>query len=302
MIEEYYGFYKRNFPYIIRNKETVMKILNDSNNKTFEKRDENGLLIGLCLCNKNTIYLLAVDSNYRNKGIGSSLLEEAQFYIKNGGYERIVVGVGEDYIMPGIPMRSKPYDEVLNKDNILELVNDDAYYFFKKRGFEHSWDRCNCFDMIADLDEVNIDKYNIGDVIDGITYRWANVSDIPRIKLCVDDGHKDFTKYYMEEKRYLDNSKKKVLIAEKENEVLGCLIVSYDIIDIGIGSVGCTVVSHKNRGKHIAVNMILIGTNYLKQNNVKKGYVGYTYSGLDKMYGYAGYSICMYFSMAKKKI
>ena len=106
MIEEYYGFYKRNFPYIIRNKETVMKILNDSNNNTFEKRDENGLLIGLCLCNKNTIYLLAVDSNYRNKGIGSSLLEEAQFYIKNGGYERIVVGVGEDYIMPGIPMRS----------------------------------------------------------------------------------------------------------------------------------------------------------------------------------------------------
>ena len=134
MIEEYYDFYKRNFPYIIRNKETVMRILGDSSNKTFEKRDENGVLIGLCISNKNTIYLLAVDSNYRNKGIGSSLLEEAQVHIKNNGYERIVLGVGEDYIMPGIPMRSKPYDEVLNSDNIFDLVDDNAYYFLRVEG------------------------------------------------------------------------------------------------------------------------------------------------------------------------
>lgn len=47
--------------------------------------------------------------------------------------------------------------------------------------------------------------------------------------------------------------------------------------------------------------MVTIGTKYLKDSGMKEAYLGYTYSGLDHMYGYAGYKICIYYMMAKKK-
>lgn len=37
-------------------------------------------------------------------------------------------------------------------------------------------------------------------------------------------------------------------------------------------------------------------------NHLKEAYLGYTYSGLDHMYGYAGYKICVYYNMAFKRL
>jgi len=59
---------------------------------------------------------------------------------------------------------------------------------------------------------------------------------------------------------------------------------------------------HKFRDKHIGVNMVIMGTKYLKSRGLKNAFLGYTYSGLDKMYGYAGYRICIYYFMAQKKL
>jgi len=48
--------------------------------------------------------------------------------------------------------------------------------------------------------------------------------------------------------------------------------------------------------------MVVLGNKALKEQGIKEGYLGYTYSGLDKMYGYAGYKICIYYNMAKKEL
>jgi len=48
--------------------------------------------------------------------------------------------------------------------------------------------------------------------------------------------------------------------------------------------------------------MVTIGTKYLKDAGMKEAYLGYTYSGLDHMYGYAGYKICIYYMMAKRML
>ena len=68
------------------------------------------------------------------------------------------------------------------------------------------------------------------------------------------------------------------------------------------GSVGCTTVKQAYRGKHIAVNMVTVGTKHLKDTGLKDAYLSYTYSGLDHLYGYAGYRICAYFMMAEKTL
>ena len=156
--------------------------------------------------------------------------------------------------------------------------------------------------MRSDLDNVSFPNESIGDTIDGITYRFANSSDIPKILECTDDAEQSFSKYYKNEKLYDEETKQVVLIATCNNEVCGTLIISIETEAPGLGSVGCTTVSHKYRGKHIGVNMVVLGTKYLKSLGLKNGYLGYTYSGLDKMYGYAGYKICVYYAMAQKQL
>ena len=125
-----------------------------------------------------------------------------------------------------------------------------------------------------------------------------------KLSSCVTISHseKSFSKYYNNEKLYSSDSKQKVLIATCNDEVCGTLIICIETEAKGLGSVGCTAVSHKYRGKHIGVNMVVLGTKYLKSLGLKKGYLGYTYSGLDKMYGYAGYKICIYYAMAQKQL
>lgn len=81
MYEEYYEIYKRNFPFIIREEKTVFNILKNKDNKVIEKRNEINKLIGLSIINKNTILLLCVDSEYRNKGVGTELLMKSESII-----------------------------------------------------------------------------------------------------------------------------------------------------------------------------------------------------------------------------
>lgn len=293
-----YEMFRENFPFIIRENNTALNILSDTNNKVIEKKLDNKL-VGVSVINKNTIYMLCVDKEYRNKGIGSELLKESEEYIFASGYDEVKIGVGDSYLMPGIPMRTKPYNESLNEEKIYDDVTDEANEFFTKRGYVHSWKDANCFDMKSDYSKVNFPDWKIGDIVDGIKYRWATIEDIPEIIKCTDDAHKDFSKYYKDESNYKGD--KRVLIALDGAEICGTLIVSKDEAkEKGIGSVGCTTVKHSHRGRHIGVNMVILGNKVLKDEGIKEGYLGYTYSGLDKMYGYAGYKICIYYNMAIK--
>ncbi|MBQ3027606.1 MAG: GNAT family N-acetyltransferase, partial [Lachnospiraceae bacterium] len=94
----------------------------------------------------------------------------------------------------------------------------------------------------------------------------------------------------------------KVLIATDGEEVVGTLIVSLETEGAGLGSVGCTTVKPSHQGRHIGVNMVTVGTKYLKDAGMREAYLGYTYTGLDHMYGYSGYKVCIYYMMAKKTL
>ena len=303
---ELFEIFKKNFPFVIREERKVLDILGNPENRIFEKRNADGALIGACVVHKNTVYMLCVDREYRGRGIGSELLRQAETIVRETGYTDISVGAGETYLAPGIPT-SRPVctEEVYDKRGIERLydgLTDDAAEFFRKRGYVHSWGDCDCFDMRFPLSEFSADAVRVGDTVDGILYRFASADDIPEIKKCTDDAHESFTKYYLDETKYTGEHGERVLIALDGAEVCGTLIVCAETEGKGIGSVGCTTVRHSHRGRHIGVNMVKIGTGYLREIGLTDAYLGYTYTGLEKMYGYSGYKICTYYMMAKKKL
>lgn len=281
MLEELYDIYKSNFKFNIRAKDTEISILSNKDNKVIEKRNENGKLIGVSVINKSTILMLCVDEEYRNKGIGSKLLKESEELVLKEGYNKINLGEGFDYLMPGVP------------------IIDNNVEFFQKRGYKHSWGTDECFDMDLELKNITYTE-NVGDKIDGIYYRFATIDDLSEIERCVNDAEEKFTKYYMNTSLYDNSTNQKVLIALDNNEVCGTLIVSVQLEKKDTGSVGCTTTKTKYRHRKIASNMVRIGTKYLKDIGMKYGHLGYTYTGLDKMYGYAGYHITNKYMMAEK--
>lgn len=301
MTEELIEILKNNFPFIVRDDVTIKRIFEEKSNIILTRRDENKELIGVSVINENTIILLCVNKEYRNKGIGSELLKQSEDIILSNGYKVVVIGAGFDYLMPGVPKREKVYQENLESEDIFSNVDEKAYEFFKKRGYYHSWGETNCFDLRLNLNDFNQDV-KINDNINGINYCWARLEDKDSIVECTNDAEESFTKYYLNEKFYDENSKQRILIAKEGDLVVGAIIVNLETEEDGLGSAGCTAVRHSHRSRHIASNMVRIATKYLKDKGMSRAYIGYTYSGLDKLYGYAGYKICVYYFMAKKEL
>ena len=302
-MEEIFEIYKRNFPYINREEKTIKEIISNENNIIFERRDK-GQLIACAIVNKNTILLLVVDKEYQNKGIGKSLLEECENRIIKNGFDKIVLGVGFNYLMPGVPT-SKKYNQSVH-ENLDPNVNDIASNFFEKRGYIHSWGKYNCFDMKLKLSDFNQNEYSIGDTLNNVYYRWAKYSDLEEIIECADDAcqfqDEKFSKYYNNKDLYKEENNQRVLVATKDNKIVGTLIISIETEGKDLGCVGCTCVTYKETHQKIGTNMVKLGTKYLKDIGLKNASLSYTYSGLDVLYGAVGYEISTYYFMGEKKI
>ena len=302
-MNEIIKIFRTEFPYIDREESEIIKILNDKNTNCIEKRDDNNNLIAISIINKNTILFFYVDKRHRRNGVGTKLLTETEEFIKSNGYKNVVIGAGFNYIMPGVPTSKKYYESV--NESLAKEVNDNASSFFEKRGYIHSWD-CNCFDMKMKLIDFNHFDYSINDTINNVKYRWANILDMEEIIDCADDAcqYQDtkFSIYYKNVELYQNTNNQRVLVAEKHNKIVGCIIVSIETEAKDLGNVGCTCVRFSETHQKIGTNMVILGTRHLHDINLKNASLGYTYSGLDKMYGNAGYKISCYYMMATKNL
>lgn len=296
----YYDIFKKEFPYILREKQTAKNIINNKNNKFLNYKDENKI-IAAAIVNENAILLFWVDKDYRNRGIGTKLLQDCEAYIKHNGYMNVVVGVGFDYLMPGVPTNEQSIKADKSYENILPMINNEAHKFFLNRGYFHSWEDANCFDMLMEFKAASNDFY-IGACINNISYVWAKLTDIPKIVECCDDAAPEFSQYYKDIQYYNQANKQRVLIAKDKDKIVGALMVCNETEGKNLGSAGCTVVASDYQHQKIATNMIKVATNELKRLGLKTGHIGYTYTGLDKLYGASGYRISMYFFMAQKNL
>jgi ribosomal protein S18 acetylase RimI-like enzyme len=170
----------------------------------------------------------------------------------------------------------------------------DAHQFFIKHGYVHTWGDSGCFDMSQLLVNFPGFAHSVGDTIDGIEYRWATEGDLPLIAPCIADAAPDFVPHYRE-------LKNPTIIAVKDGEVVGALMVFIEADGHGVGSVGCTVTKKAHQGKGIATSMVQIGTKHLKQEGFKTAFLGYTYTDIVKMYARAGYTVCMEYFMGEKQ-
>lgn len=297
MNDELYGLFRRNFPMIVREEAVARGILAHEGNRVLEKRDADGALIGTAVVNGNAILMLCVDEGFRRQGIGTELLRLAEEAILQAGHREVVIGVGFDYLMPGVPT-SRRYAPAVN-ERLCAGLDDSACAFFEKRGYVHSWD-CNCFDMRFPLDEFPGAPCRVGGAIDGVTYRWAAPEELDRVCACTDDACPDFTPYYRNPHFYDEHSRDRVLVAAVGQDIVGTLVVSLETEGKGLGSIGCTTVRRDHQGRHIAANLVTIATAHLRESGMAEAYLGYTYSGLDYLYGLAGYRICVYYMMARK--
>lgn len=302
-MNEYYNVFKENFPYISREEKTLKEVIYKEDNKYFEKRNDNKL-IGLAIVNQNTILLLVVDKDYRKQGIGTELLNKCEDLIVKNGFKEIKLGVGFNYLIPGVPT-SKKYTESVY-ENLYSEINDNASNFFEKRGYIHSWGKCNCFDMKMSLSNFVKNENTIEDTINGIYYRWATVDDLDEIIDCADDAcqfqDEKFSKYYRNPDLYKEDNNQKVLVAVKNNKIVGTLIVSIETEGKDLGCVGCICVSFKETHQKIGTYLVRLGTKYLKDIGLSKANLSYTYTGLDVLYGDSGYEISCYYMMGKKVI
>lgn len=300
--EELYSLFLRNFPYITREEATARRLLADSANRVLSRRDAEGRLFAAAVVHKNNILLLAVDAPYRAQGVGSSLLSEAESLVRAQGYDSVTIGVGEDYLCPGVPVREKPFPEALLAESLDPRIPADNAAFFLRRGYAHSWGQANCFDMRVSMADARPGDFSLGDTLSGITYRWAEPQDMPCVCACTDDAEPGFTQYYASAELYRPDAPQRALIALDGPTVVGALIVSRETEGEGLGSVGCTAVRNAWQGRKIATNMILLGVHTLREAGMREAYLGYTYSGLDKLYGRAGYSVSALYFMAKKDL
>lgn len=302
-MEKIIKMFRKGFPYIDREEATLKKILENQDNIIIEKNNIDGETIAVSVINKNTILFFYVEEGYRGKGIGTSLLIMSEDVIKNNNYSSVVVGVGFDYIMPGVPTSKKYYPAV--NEQLCDGINEDASRFFENNGYTHSWD-CNCFDMKMKLNDFKKNNKSVNDTIKNITYRWATINDLQQIIDCADDAcqfqDEKFSKYYKNQELYKENNNQKVLVAEKNNQIIGCIIVSIETEAKDLGNVGCTCVRASETHQGVASNMVTIGTKFLYDLGLTNASLSYTYSGLDKLYGSAGYKISCYYMMATKEL
>lgn len=301
MLEEWVRMFRENFPFAVRRESTVQAVLGDPGNHVEEMRDGSGKLIGVSVSNGDTVSLLCVDRAYRNRGIGSALLERTEAHIAARGAGKIRVGAGASYLTPGVPTDRKVFEESLCSEEIDPRIDGSAEGFFRNRGYSHAWGESNCLNMRMRLQDCAVPG-RIGGWIDGLRYDWASPEDVPEVLKCTQDAHDAFTQYYRDPALYAAEGQERVLLARDGDRVAGVLIVGAETEEKGVGSVGCTAVRHGYRGRRIGTNLVALGTGHLRDIGLEEGFLGYTYSGLDRMYGRAGYRICAYYFMAEKTL
>ena len=303
-MDEILRMFRENFPFVSREEDTLAEVIGHEGNVFFERRNLEGKLIGCAIVNEHTILLLLVDKDHRGQGIGDGLLRECEETIRKNGFEKVVLGVGFNYLMPGVPTSKRWAPSV--HEHLDPLVNSAASDFFEHRGYEHAWGDCNCFDMRMELKDFSANDHKIGDTINGILYRWAKLDDLEKICLCADDAcqyqDESFSKYYRNAELYQEDSCQRVLVAEKQGRIVGTLIVSIETEGKDTGNVGCTCVATTEAHQGIATRMVMLGTKYLKDIGLKHANLSYTYSNLDKMYGASGYEISTYYLMGEKAL
>ena len=292
------SLFRQCFPFAHRENAELERILSDRRvHRLYEK--EGDRLIAAALILEDTLLLLAVLPTYRRRGIGSRLLKAAEAYVRSQGFAEIAVGSGKAYLLPGVPSQMPIFAKASMPPCAFDGIDPDARSFFEKRGYRHAWADADCFDMTLTFAERSTVTEESVNGANGIEYRFAKAEELTAVTAAMEEAHRSFARYYAEPSRYTDRHER-VLIALDGEMPIGALIVKLGKDAENAVSLAAVAVLPAYRGRGIAKGLVSFATAYGQRMGMTKGFVGYTYSGLDRLYGSSGYTVAVYYMMAKK--
>lgn len=297
MIDQLCALFRRCFPYAVRSDDALRETLACPDNRIITREDD-GRIIAAAVLRGNAVLMLAVDEPYRRHGIGAALLARVEEIIRAAGHEHIVIGVGDTYLTPGVPVREQPFPEALLRESLDPRIPPDNAAFFRKRGYVHREGEGNIFDMQMDITPAvqSIPLHS------GMTCRFAHPAERAAVLSCAREAYAEFAPYYEDEGLYQPDAPERVFIVLEGDRVAGGVLVGFGTEGPGLSSIGCTWVHPAFRGRGAGTDMCIAAVQALERAGLKRGYLSYTYSRLDRMYGAAGFGVSCYYFMAKKAL
>ncbi len=290
------GLFRRCFPFSYRAANTLLRVLSDPRNRVFAHR-AGGQLAAAAVLQAGTVLLLAVDEPLRRQGLGGALLRRAEDAARAAGEPQLTVGAGDGYLTPGVPTGKSFFGG--DETHIPAGLTDEAARFFAKRGYRHAAD-CDFFDMTVDLS-----RPLPGQALpeNGVRCRWARPEDREALCAAVRAAEPGFEKYYQNPDCYAEHAPERAVIAvSPQGEALGGLLVSLGVEGPGVGSLGCTAVRPEGQHRGTATRLCRFAVAVMRGAGMRQGFLGYTYSGLERLYGRAGFAPSAYYMMAQKAL
>ena len=260
-------------------------------------------LVGFVICtirreNEGVINNLFVKEEYRNQGIGETLLKEAEFYYKTKniddilfygylpiGYQWLVPNTRKHYhpCAPGVIVGSDLFDFLLSKNYSVKNYNDAFHLDLKK------------YTIPTQIEEI-IEKNKK----DGIDIEFYDKFRHKKLEEFMNYVKPSFKKV-IDENLKLDNPKP-FLIVSKNNEVKGWVGAIYNEKD-GRGHIDGIEIHEDVKGRGLGKALFNVYVNESKKNKAK--YMTF-YTNRDNIarniYTSAGFEIVQSFAIMEKKI
>lgn len=253
-MKDIYELYERCFPENPVKYEVFCEVLHPEKAHIISRR-ASGRLIGFAMVHGSSLTLLCVREDYRNRGVGSAILKEAEEYIGKS-YSKIILGRGPCYLLQGVP------------------ESEENIGFFLKRGYSASWSSVNMSLELEGFDEAAL---KIPQTPEPVLLRMLKKGEEKLLLEAVEDAHPAWRAVYGE-------CKDPVFVAESEGRIVGFQILSPEggrFCRAGekTGSIGCVGVVRDRRRQGIGLRMVAAGADWLKKqgcNRVELRYVELT--------------------------
>ena len=243
-------------------------------------RKSGDRITGFAAVDGNAVLLVCVHPEHQGKGLGSSLLEEAEELIRSRGYDRAVLGRSERDIFWGA------------------VIDTMSHRFFENRGYTAF---NGTLSMVLDAEDIPSDgSFGRRTLPEGLSYKAVIGGDISDVLEAVARVEPKWLKFYEKAgssviiKAVLSGRTVGFLTADTD---AGTIITGKDNRTGLLGYVG-VVPEESNRG--IGLGMVAYAAEYMQSQGCTEVYVNYT--SLDEWYAKLGFAENLWYWMGEKKL
>lgn len=281
MEQAMYTIFNECFPKFPINEDVYEALLKHEDNH-YIRKCENNQLIGYSVVRDNHIMLLCVTKSHQNKGIGKELVKESEAFIKQNGFDTVILGAFHSKLFLGAVLDEKDWEE-------------KHHAFFESCGYHCTG---GCVEMQMPLKDVKVEELPVNLHPENITFEYCTEEDKTKLYEAVAQVDEEWVQYFKVNKLFF--------IAKEKDEIIGFTIVSFDDVTLQstgtnkVGNIGCVGVIPSKRKYGLGLTLVARSIEELKKQNVDIGYIHFTQ--LEKWYEKLGYRTFCRFWFGQKEI